>query len=267
MAVVLVTGGSSGIGRATVQRLVSAGDRVFSMSRRPTPVDGATSIELDLLDPSAAGEAVAAVVADAGRIDAVVNNAGRGTLGPIEDVSDDEVAAMFGVNVFAPLRLARAALPHLRAAGGGRIVNVTSMNDVLPAPYGGHYSASKAALASASRVLDAEVRPTGVSVTVVAPGLFLTAMAEALDSYTIDPSSPHATAFANLLAAAPARLPTAGDPDVVAQAIESVLRADDPPARVVVGDDARAMSDWLAGLDDESLATALRSYVQSLSTP
>ena len=267
MAVVLVTGGSSGIGRATVQRLVSAGDRVFSMSRRPTSVDGATSLELDLMDPSAAGEAVAAVVADAGRIDAVVNNAGRGTLGPIEDVSDEEVAAMFDVNVFAPLRLARAALPHLRAAGSGRIVNVTSMNDVLPAPYGGHYSASKAALASASRVLDAEVRPSGVSVTVVAPGLFLTAMAEALGGYAVDPASPHATAFANLLAAAPARLTTAGDPDVVAQAIESVLRAEDPPARIVVGDDARAMSDWLAALDDEALAEALRSFVQALSTP
>jgi NAD(P)-dependent dehydrogenase (short-subunit alcohol dehydrogenase family) len=139
------------------------------------------------------------------------------------------------------------------------------MNDVLPAPYGGHYSASKAALASASRVLDAEVRPSGVSVTVVAPGLFLTAMAEALGGYAIDPASPHAAAFANLIAAAPARLRAAGDPDVVAEAIESVLRAEDPPARIVVGEDAKAMSDWLAGLDDEGLAAGLRSFVQSLS--
>jgi NAD(P)-dependent dehydrogenase (short-subunit alcohol dehydrogenase family) len=265
MAVVLVTGGSSGIGLATVRRLAAAGDRVYSVARRPSPVPGATSVELDLQAPGAAAAVVAEVVDGAGRIDALVNNAGRGLLRPMEEVPDDEAAAVFDVNVLAPLRLARAALPHMRRAGGGRIVNVTSANDVLPAPFSGHYSASKAALASASAVLDAEVRPFGVSVTVVAPGLFRTGMSEALGAYAVDPASPYATPFGRVVAAGPDRLPAAGDPDEVAAAIESVLRSDDPPARVVVGDDARALVEQYGSLDAEGVAEVLRTYVRSLS--
>jgi len=170
MAVVLVTGGSSGIGLATVARLVAAGDRVFSLARRACPVEGATSLQLDLRDCDAGDLAVGRVLDAAGRLDAVVNNAGFGPLGPIEEVPDEVVEQIFDVNVFAPLRVARAALAPMRMQGGGRIVNVTSMNDTLPAPFGGHYSASKAALATASTVLDAEVASFGIRVTVVAPG-------------------------------------------------------------------------------------------------
>lgn len=266
MAVVLVTGGSSGIGLATVARLVAAGDRVFSLARRPCPVDGATSITGDLRDRSVATTAVERVLGDAGRIDALVSNAGHGALAPIEELGDDEVEAIFDVNVFAPLRLARAVLPDMRARGDGRIVHVTSMNDVLPAPFGGHYSASKAALASASAVLDAEVRPFGVRVTVVAPGLFRTEMSEALGSYEVDPSSPYAAAFGRVVADGPSRLPGAGDPGDVAAAIESVLRVEDPPARVVVGADATAMAALVDGLDAEGLARLLRDFVIGLTS-
>jgi NAD(P)-dependent dehydrogenase (short-subunit alcohol dehydrogenase family) len=204
------------------------------------------------------------VVADAGRLDAVINNAGRGTLAPMADVDDAEVQAIFETNVFAPLRLARAALPTFRQQGGGRIVNVTSMNDTLPAPFGGHYSASKAALASASLVLDAEVRPFGITVTVVAPGLFRTAMSEALPTYRVDPSSPYARAFERLAAQSVERLTTAGDPDDVAAVIEGVLRADDPPARVVAGADAVSMVDLARSVDTEELAALLRALVVEL---
>ena len=261
MAVVLVTGASSGIGQATAARLVAGGDAVFGASRRPCPVEGVTSIPCDLTVAGDAAAAVERVVDAAGRIDAVVSCAGSGALAPIEEVTDAEVTAIFETNVFGPLRLARAALPHLRSQGRGRIVHVTSMNDVLPAPFGGHYSASKAALASASAVLDAEVRPFGVTVTVVAPGLFRTPMAEALPTYEIDPSSVYADAFQALTAQSVARLDEAADPDDVARAIVDCVHADDPPARVVVGEDATRYVELVRSIDAEQLAVLLRAAV------
>lgn len=264
MAVVLVTGGSSGIGLATVQRLTAAGDRVFSLARRPAPAAGVTSIEADLTDPSTADAAVAQVVDDAGRLDAVVNNAGHGALAPMVEVPDADVAAIFETNVFGPLRLARAAIAVMRPQGAARIVNVTSLNDMLPAPFGGHYSASKAALASASAVLDAEMRPFGITVTVVAPGLFRTAMSDALPNASVADDSPYAPAFARLAAAGAARLDGAGDPDEVAAAIEACVHADEPPARVVVGADAKSYAELIASVDAEQLAELLRRSVTDL---
>src|ERR1700755_207785 len=135
MAVVLVTGGSSSIGLATVRRLAAAGDRVFAASRNPSRGDlpeGVTPIAADIADPAAATAVVSEVTGRAGRIDALVNNAGTGTLGPLEETSDDEAHRIFEVNFFGPLRLARAVVPVMREQGSGRIVNVSSMNDVLP---------------------------------------------------------------------------------------------------------------------------------------
>lgn len=115
-------------------------------------------------------------------------------------------------------------------------------------------------------MLDAEVRPFGVSVTVVAPGLFHTEMADRLGAYAVDPSSPYAVPFGRVVADGPSRLPTAGDPDDVAAAIEAVLRADDPPARVVVGDDAHVMAALVDGVDAEGLAAMLRDFVTRVSS-
>ena len=266
--IILVTGGSSGIGLATVRRLAAAGHRVFAASRNPTRAelpDGVTPLTVDVGDPSAAAPAIDAVLADAGRIDALVNNAGTGTIGPLEETSDDEVRRIFEVNLFGPMRLARAAIPAMREQGSGRIVNVTSMNDVLPAPFAAWYSSSKAALASASAVLDAEVHAFGISVTVVAPGFFRTEMAEALGDYQPPADSDYATALANLLAANQARLPTAGDPDDVAAAIQQCIEAEVAPARVVVGADAEAMVKLVDDNDPESFATLLRDFVAQLS--
>ena len=266
--VVLVTGGSSGIGLATVRRLSAAGHRVFAASRNPARAalpDGVTALTVDVGDPDAATRAIGAVVDATGRLDVLVNNAGTGTIGAMEDTTDDEAHRIFEVNLFGPMRLARAVVPVMRAQGSGRIVNVTSMNDVLPAPFAGWYSASKAALASASAVLDAEVHPFGISVTVVAPGFFRTAMAEALSDYAPAPDSVYAAAVATLTSGNDARLATAGDPDQVAAAIEACIDAPSPPARVVVGADAEAMVKLVESTDAESFAKLLRDFVAQLS--
>jgi NAD(P)-dependent dehydrogenase (short-subunit alcohol dehydrogenase family) len=269
MAVVLVTGGSSGIGLATVRRLAAAGDRVFAASRNPTRAplpDAVTPMVVDVADPAAASAAVTSVVDTVGRLDVLVNNAGTGALGPLEDASDDEAYRIFEVNLFGPVRLARAAVAVMRAAGGGRIVNVTSMNDVLPAPFGGWYSASKAALASASAFLDAEVHGFGISVTVVAPGLFRTDMAEAMGDYQAEEGSLYHRAFEALTAQNIARLATAADPDDVAVAIERCIRAAEPPARVIVGADAESMAKLVHDTSADDFARLLRDYVAGLAS-
>jgi NAD(P)-dependent dehydrogenase (short-subunit alcohol dehydrogenase family) len=267
MAIVLVTGGSSGIGLATVRRLAAAGHQVFSASRRPdrngVPA-GVTPLVLDLADPAAAAPAVAAVVEAAGRLDVLVNNAGIGAVGSTEETSDDDAHRILEVNLFAPMRLARAAIPVMRGQGHGRIINVTSMNDVLPAPFGGWYSASKAALASASAVLESEVAGFGIRVTVVAPGLFRTEMAEELDDFEVPDDSPYGATLEGLRRQNAARIPAAGDPDEVAAAIEACIDADEPPARVVVGADAESMEKLVRTTPPDEFRRLLREFVAAL---
>lgn len=267
MAVVLVTGGSSGIGLAIARRLASRGDRVFSASRDPfraPPIDGVTPLPLDVSDASAAQPAIDHVVDRAGRLDALVNNAGTGVLASIEDTTDEDARRIFETNVLGPLRLARTALRVMRQQGSGRIVNVTSMNDTLPAPFAAYYSASKAALFSASYVLDAETRMFGVRVSVVAPGLFLTPMAESLTTFTAPDGSAYSERFEAMIAQQPSRLPNAGDPDEVAKAVQACLDSDDPPFRVVVGTDAQAMEKVALDAGPNGLAQIIGDYVASL---
>lgn len=268
MAVVLVTGGGSGIGLATVTRLAAAGHRVFAASRNPTRnelPDGVTPMVLDVADPAAAEPAVGEVVEAAGRLDALVNNAGVVTLAAMEEMSDDEARRIVEVNLFGPLRLARAAIGPMRAQGGGRIVNVTSMNDAMPAPFVGWYSASKAALWSASRVLDAEVHRFGVRVSVVAPGLFRSEMTEAArQPLEVPEGSLYEPELRGLHTMNLGRVQSAGDPDLVAEAVERCITADDPPARVAVGADAEDMARFVRDTSDDDYAAAMRSFVGGL---
>jgi NAD(P)-dependent dehydrogenase (short-subunit alcohol dehydrogenase family) len=264
MTVVLITGGSGGIGLATVRRLAEAGDQVFYASRTPAtaPLAGdVTHLPLDLADP----RAVRSVADSAGRLDVLINNAGTAVLAPLEEGGDAEAHRTFEVNVFGPMRLIRAALPVMRAQGAGRIINVTSVNDIAPAPFGGWYSASKAALASLSMVLGAELHGSGIFVTVVAPGLFVTGMSERLPLARVATDSRYAGAFEKLRAESAMELATAGDPDEVARALAECIAAAQPPARIVVGADGIAMDATVRNATAEDLASMLRDYVASLT--
>lgn len=269
MSVVLVSGGSSGIGLATVRRLAAAGHQVFCAARQPGRADlppGVTPVTADVGDPESGRAAVAAVLAAAGRLDVLVNNAGTSVRGAIEEVSDADAHRILEVNLLGPARLAAAAIPAMRAAGGGRIINVTSGNDVVPAPFAGWYSASKAALASLSVVLDAEVHGFGIFVTVISPGLFATPMSDRLaDPHEGPETSPYAAALAALPGRAAAGLEQAGDPDDVARAIEDCIAAAAPPARVVVGADAEAMIEMFESASPDQRARLMRDYVASLA--
>ena len=270
MAVVLLTGGTSGIGLATTRRLVAAGDDVFVGARRPDRGDvpaGCTTFAMDVGDPDAAEDAVATVVERAGRLDALINNAGTGPIAPFEEMDDAETHRIFEVNVLGPLRLMRAAIPVMRAQGGGRIVNVSSMNDTLPAVFGSVYSATKAALANASVAIDAEVHAFGISVSVIAPGLFRSAMADALPSHDFGPDSLYRAASKTLQSQNRERLGSAGDPDDVARAVVDCVHNPKPPARVIVGLDALGMDRLVHDATSDDLRQMLRDYCTQISEP
>lgn len=266
--IVVVTGGSSGIGLATVRRLAVAGHQVFAASRRPSRAelpDGVTPVVLDVSSAQSATAAIRGIVEHAGGLDVLVNNAGLGSIVAAEEADDNEAQRVFDVNFFGPLRLARLAVPLMRSRGGGRIINVTSMNDVLPAPFGAYYSASKAALTSASFVLGSEVRGFGIFVTVVAPGLFRTDMAAELGTASVDPGSNYRDALLALRAQNAGRLESAGDPDEVALAIEACIASPDPQARMVVGGDAQSFEKLVRESTPDELAKMLQDYIAQLS--
>src|SRR5262245_54772812 len=162
--VVLVTGASSGIGRAVATHLASCGPRVFGTSRHPAAEasDGIEWVAMDVDDDASVERGVASVLQRAGRLDAVVNNAGWALMGPVEETSIDEARAQMETNFFGVLRVCRAVLPVLRRQGGGHIVNVSSLGGVFGMPFSGIYSASKFALEGLSESLRFETRRHGI---------------------------------------------------------------------------------------------------------
>jgi NAD(P)-dependent dehydrogenase (short-subunit alcohol dehydrogenase family) len=176
--VAVVTGGSTGIGRATVELLASEGAIVVVASRRPpaTPVSGAEHVATDLSQPDAAAELVEDVVRRHGTLDILVNNAAAALLASgFVDASLDSWQQSIALNLLAPVRAMQAALPHLEVSKGA-IVNVTTVNSRMPTPQGPAYSATKAALLNASKAVAVEYAKKGVRVVVVSPGLTATPM-------------------------------------------------------------------------------------------
>src|SRR5579872_3448411 len=173
--VAFVTGASSGIGEAAALRLAQAGYRVFAGARRLDRMaglgkTGATLVPLDLTVEASVASAVEAILAAAGRLDVLVNNAGYGSYGALEDVPLAEARRQFDVNVFGLARLTQLVLPHMRAAGDGYIVNVSSIGGRIWEPLGSWYHATKFAVEGLSDSLRAEVAGFGVKVIVIEPG-------------------------------------------------------------------------------------------------
>ena len=180
--VALVTGASSGIGRATAKALQGAGYRVFGTSRRAASdsTDGVTMLTCDVTDDAAVAKLVDEVLAKAGRIDLLVNDAGMGLLGAAEESSTAQAQALFDVNVFGLLRMTNAVLPTMRRQGKGRIVNLSSVQGFIPAPYFALYSSTKHAIEGYSESLDHELRPFGIRVVLVEPAYTRTSFAHTL---------------------------------------------------------------------------------------
>jgi NAD(P)-dependent dehydrogenase (short-subunit alcohol dehydrogenase family) len=177
--VVVVTGVSSGIGRAAAQKFAQRGCEVFGTVRNlasAVPLPGVELVEMDVRDDASVRGAIAGIVARTGRIDVLVNNAGMNMMGAVEETAIAEAASLFDTNLLGILRTVQAVLPGMRAQRSGRIVNVSSVLGFLPAPYMGLYSASKHAVEGLSETLDHEVRQFGVRVTLVAPSYTKTSL-------------------------------------------------------------------------------------------
>ena len=168
--VAVVTGGTSGIGKATALALQKAGCTVYELSRRAEGVEGLRHISADVTDEAAVNAAVAQLVAEAGQIDLLVNNAGFGISGAVEFTGTEEAQRQLDVNFFGMVRMNRQVLPVMRKQGYGRIVNLSSVAGAIPIPFQPYYSASKAAINSYTMALANEVKPFGIQVCCVQPG-------------------------------------------------------------------------------------------------
>jgi NAD(P)-dependent dehydrogenase (short-subunit alcohol dehydrogenase family) len=245
--VALVTGASAGIGKAIVRRLLGDGWTVYGAARRVENMadiqgEGAQLLAMDVTDEASLQAAVSKLLAAEGRIDALVNNAGYGSYGAIEDVPLAEARRQFEVNVFGVARLTQLVLPSMRKAHSGTIVNITSMGGRIWMPIGGWYHATKHALEVLSDALRVETRPFGINVVVVQPGAIKSEWAgisadnlekTSRDSVYQDTIQPMARALRNYGKAA--------SPDVVAKAVSQAVNSAHPRRRYATPADARML--------------------------
>ena len=241
-----ITGISRGLGLALAKAALARGDTVVSTVRSGAPpieagVGTLHVLTLDVTD----GAAVAATVDEAfrlagGRLDVVVNNAGYGLLGALEDATDAEAERLFATDVFGPFKVIRAALPRLRAQGEARILNITSIAGRAPGAASGLYAAAKFALEGMTVSLSQEVAPLGIKLTAVAPGAFRT---DFLSAHSIRLSETKAEGYDATVGKASAAFSSMagqqlGDPDRAAQALLRIVDAPDPPLHLLLGSDA-----------------------------
>ena len=189
---VLITGASSGIGAAAAELFAANGWNVAATMRDPSgraSRANVVTLSLDVTNPASIASALKAVLAQFGRIDVLVNNAGLGPLGPIETFDEGTLLQLFDTNVFGSTRVAQALIPIMRDQGGGRIVNISSMGGEFTTPYGGAYHASKYAVEAISDAMRYEVKPFGIEVVVVQPGPVLTPMAQRAAEMPLPPPS------------------------------------------------------------------------------
>jgi NAD(P)-dependent dehydrogenase (short-subunit alcohol dehydrogenase family) len=268
---VIVTGCSSGIGRATAKRLAQAGWTVYATARRIASIedveaDGCRTLALDVTDEASMQAAVHAVEEAEGSVDALVNNAGIQELGAIETVPIDRVRALFETNVFGAARLTQLVLPGMRNRGTGRIVTIGSMNGRFTWPGTGYYCASKHALEAISDALRYEVRPFGIDVVLIEPGFVKTPLGEtAAQRRTDEDQGPYASY--NAAVADVATSYTTGalgmlacTPEAVAKTVEKALSGDGRPrARYRVAPSAGLFMTTRKLLPDAAFDALLRS--------
>jgi NAD(P)-dependent dehydrogenase (short-subunit alcohol dehydrogenase family) len=244
----LITGVSSGLGRAFAAGALAAGHRVIGTVRRPEDAqtfgtsERAFPLVLDVTHYTAIADAVEAAEHEAGPIDVLVNNAGYGHEGVLEESSIDELQRQFAANVFGPVAMIKAVLPGMRARRRGHIVNVTSMGGFITMPGISFYCGSKFALEGISESLGKEVATFGIRVTALAPGSFRTDWAGRSMDRTPRSIGDYDAVMGPIRAARQSRSgKQPGDPDKAAQALLRLVEADSPPTQLFLGDDALAL--------------------------
>ena len=269
MAVTLITGTSSGIGLATAVHFAREGHEVWAGVRNPT---GATELReaierdrlairvltLDVDDAASVQRGVAEVQATSGRIDVLVNNAGIGGGGPIEDVPVDWAQGLFQTNYFGVVRMVQAVLPGMRQRGAGAIVNVSSIAGRLAIAGHGHYSAVKHALEALSEALAQEVQRFGIRVAIVEPGVVVTPIFSKARRFA-DPASPYFDHVRRLLLLYQKQMPRAAQSADAAAVIYEAATTKQPRLRWLVGDDAKLLVAGRQRMSDEEYVAGGRA--------
>lgn len=269
----LVTGASSGFGRAIVEAALARGDSVAAGVRNRGSFgglpDGVHPLALDVTDPHQREAAVSETLDRFGRVDVLVNNAGRTQVGAVEETTDEELRSLFELHFFAPAALTRLVLPHMRRQGGGAIVQMSSVGGQTTAPGFGAYCATKFALEGFTETLRDEAAGFGIRTLIVEPGAFRTGLfrpgaayeSEAMPEYaeTVGPTRAYVRGNDGS---------QPGDPAKAAQAILAALDADETPLRLALGADAIATIERrLHGVSDELAAWRAVGEATALDEP
>ena len=249
--IAIITGASSGIGHASALRLQAAGYDVYAGARRLERMRdladvGIHAVELDVTDDASMVGLVDRVITETGRIDVLVNNAGYGSFGALEDVPLQEGRRQFDVNVFGLARLTQLVLPHMRAQGSGRIVNMSSMGGRIYEPLGSWYHATKFAVEGMSDALRLEVAPFGIDVVLIEPGGMNTEWgaiaADNLITVSAHTAYAHqAPGVARMLRSSDLKPRRGSSPDVIAAAVVRAVTARRPKTRYLLGPGAKPL--------------------------
>jgi NAD(P)-dependent dehydrogenase (short-subunit alcohol dehydrogenase family) len=235
--VVLITGGSSGIGKTTGVFLYSKGMKVYGTTRNLKnypDFEAFTLLELDVKKPETITGAINHILSREGRLDVLINNAGVGITGPIEETPIEEINKTFDTNLNGPIRMMQAVLPQMRKQGSGLIINVTSIAGYMGLPFRGVYSATKASLEVVTETLRMETRAFGIKITNLAPGDFATNIASGRYHAPVVKDSPY-QAYGKTLASINEDVEAAQDPILVAEKVYAIIRAKNPKGHYLVG--------------------------------
>ncbi|ESU21220.1 short-chain alcohol-related dehydrogenase [Flavobacterium enshiense DK69] len=235
--VVLITGGSSGIGKSVGEYLHQKGFIVYGTSRNPERVEHSVFplVALDVRNSESIKKAVDEVITKSGRLDVVINNAGVGITGPLEEIPSEEIKNNFETNLFGPIEVMKAVLPQMRHQKSGLIINVTSIAGYMGLPYRSVYSASKGALELITEALRMETKSFGIQITNVAPGDFATNIAAGRYHAPLVKGSAYEIPYSNTLKTMDDHVDSGSNPDEMALAIYAVIQTPKPNVHYKVG--------------------------------
>jgi NAD(P)-dependent dehydrogenase (short-subunit alcohol dehydrogenase family) len=235
--VVLITGGSSGIGKSIGEFLHHKGFVVYGTSRNPEQVSNSVFplVALDVRNTDSIVAAVAKIIATSGRLDIVINNAGVGITGPLEEIPTNEIKNNFETNFFGPIEVMKAVLPQMRAQKSGLIINITSIAGYMGLPYRSVYSASKGALELITEALRMEVKSFGIYITNVAPGDFATNIASGRFHAPLMKDSAYEIPYGNTLKMMDEHVDSGNNPTEMAEAVYQIILNPNPRIHYKVG--------------------------------
>ena len=235
--VVLITGGSSGIGKSIGEFLHNKGHVVYGTSRNPDKISDSLFplLPLEVKDVNTIKSAVTKVIEISGRLDILINNAGVGITGALEEIPVEEIKNNFDTNLFGPIEVMKAVLPQMRLQKSGMIINITSIAGYMGLPYRSVYSASKGALELITEALRMEVKDFGISITNVAPGDFATNIASGRYHAPLIKGSAYEIPYGNTLKMMNEHVDSGGNPNEMAEAIYKIIQNPNPKIHYKVG--------------------------------